>query len=520
MSIGVFEEPRAQAVIERFGSADKIGVFVGAGASVEAGLPTWEQLVQRLLDRAAREAKLFPKQPKNREAWVSSMLRVESLLGAASVAQVELGEKLPEVLQEELYGTSNASTGTPPGRAEHYSPGPIAEQIAHLRVAFDNDPDHSMNIYTTNYDDLIEVALRNEAKLARKYTIYPYVRPGGRVSHPLGVRHLHGYVGRDKTIGPFTLAEESYLDKNPAAFWQEAQVVSELNEARCLFLGTSLTDPNLIHYLYEHHSGPNKSERNAIVFVRQAEIYDVPEFVRKAREDFAIKRWGPHDLDVIFLDHYSDVAQLLHEIATRHRAADAKGYTSLATRASQYFTRLDNTVLRASNTIEFRKRQQDLNEALCDVQAEAVSTMKRSRKHKADLSSEHGLTLGLWLLTDKGARLTLCGATDRIWCDIEALQTLDLNPRDRWVAVKAFCDGKYTEMDWGYDNSRWSYVLGIPLWTEKTSPYGRIPIGVMTLSTQTPSNKTKLAQLDYSQRALLGRTLAVTTLQRMDELAS
>jgi hypothetical protein len=522
LSVDVFKDSGVQRVIERFGAAKKVGVFVGAGASIEAGLPTWEELVQRLLDRAAREADLFAKQPRMREAWVDSMLRVESLLGAASVAQRELGRKLPRILQEELYreaGQPGNSGGR--HRPSHYYPGPIAEQVAHLRAVFDDDPADRMHIYTTNYDDLLETALRDEDKLARHYDIYAYTRPGNEPARPLGVRHLHGYVGRDGRLGPFTLAEESYLDRHPADFWQEPEVVTELNQACCLFLASSLTDPNIVHYLYEHHTRPSDDERNAIVFVRQADPYDVPRFVRDAREKYIRERWSSRNLDLIFLDHYSDVAQLLYEIASRHKAASPKQYTSLARRSEQYLGKLRSSVLDTTDRDVFQRRQKDLNEALSDIVSVTTTALaKRRGSQKVDLSTELGLTLGLWLLSPNGRQLTLWGATDRIWCDDSTLQSLALNPRDDWVPVKAFCDGKYTAVEWSRDNSRWKYILGIPLWTEKTSPYGRLPIGVLTLATQTPANVSKLANLDYSQRLLLGRTLALNALKRLDALSS
>jgi hypothetical protein len=139
MSISVFEEKRVQDVIERFGSAQKMGVFVGAGASIEAGLPTWEKLVVHLLNRAAMDANLFSND-MYRKTWVDATLRVESLPGAASIAERLLGNKFRAVLREALFDDTNYyGVGQPTASeaetrvrktAEDYFPGQIALQVA------------------------------------------------------------------------------------------------------------------------------------------------------------------------------------------------------------------------------------------------------------------------------------------------------------------------------------------------------------------------------------------------------
>jgi hypothetical protein len=507
MSINIFEEERIGEVIERFGSSRKMAVFVGAGSSIEAGLPTWEELIKRLLDRAAREANLFSK-PKDRRAWVKSMLQVESLIGAASVVEGLLNKHLITVLRQELYaGQTKWEKNL---KARDYFPGPIANQIAYLRLTFEGQR-RQLHIFTTNYDDLLEVALQNQPKLAKKYTIYPYVRPGKEPDHPLKVRHLHGYLGRQsKTLRPVTLTEHSYYLDRMDNFWQEPEVVSELNETPCLFLGTSLTDPNITRYLYEAKG----EQRHAVIFVRQAETYLVPASVRRVREAVAIERWSKR-LDVIFVDHYSDVSQLLHEIANRRRTTKGR-YTPLTIRARRYLTNLETEILKPDSDEEFLERQKELHEVLVDILDQACAVMSRKKKQKLDLTTELGLSMALWLLDISGRKLTAWATTDRIHCNVAALQTVELNPNSRWVAAKAFCSGRYTEEKWDYSNSRWSYIIGIPLWTKG----GHIPVGALTLTTRTSANRTKLAQMNPSQRASFAETLTAAVLEQLGSLST
>ena len=199
--------------------------------------------------------------------------------------------------------------------ASDYMPGETAMQIAFLREAFEG-PRRKLHIYTTNYDDLLEVALEASPKLAELgySTVLPYTGPDDDDDPDelhIKVRHLHGFLGRSGSKGSLTLTERSYFGEAAKREWQYQEVVHELTHNSCLFLGTSLTDLNIVRYLHEHGG----KKRHAIVFVREAEIYDVPEHVREARERVAIDRWGSERLDVVFVDHYADVAQLILEIA-------------------------------------------------------------------------------------------------------------------------------------------------------------------------------------------------------------
>jgi NAD-dependent SIR2 family protein deacetylase len=507
MSIDIFEDAKIRALIDHFGSARKMAIFVGAGSSIEAGLPSWEQLVQRLLDRSASDRELFAN-PEARQEWVDSMLRVESLMGAASVVEGLLGERLQDVAAEELFRGREEEVADPPKTAEDYSPGPIAMQIAKLREAFD-DGQGLLKIYTTNYDNLLEGALRTRPALD-KYTVYPYLGPDtDEPKKPLKVRHLHGYLGGEQDHTAIVLTERSYFGREQENSWERSQVTNQLGDAPALFLGTSLTDINIIRYLYQHRG----KHRHAVVLVRQAEIYSVPESVRSVREQVAIDRWDSANVDVVFVDHYSDVAQLLSEIARKHIRTDL--YVPLPQRAKRYFEPLRETVLRHDIKPEkFMEHQDLLNRSLAEVLDQALQALKNEG---IDLSTEDGLESALWLVDPTGQYLTCWAATDRIHCQFSGLQTVKLNTQHRFVASTAFCNGTYAADHRNFRNSRWSYIVGIPLWTRNTGDHGRIPIGAMTVMTQTACDKTKLASLDPKQRAYFARVLAVGALTRLDD---
>jgi hypothetical protein len=288
------------------------------------------------------------------------------------------------------------------------------------------------------------------------------------------------------------------------------EVLQTLDNVPSLFLGTSLADLNLLRYLYERRG----KRRHAAVFVRQAEHFAVPAPVREVREQAATERWDAEGVDVIFVDHYSDVAQIVAEIACSKANPDT--YTPMPRRAERYFSPLRARLLRQDLAREqFLRRQTLLNKTLTGVLDRARS---RLADGNIDLSHETGLALSLWLIDDDGEFLTCWGSTDRIYTDTTSVQMTPVNPYHRFVASKAYCNGSYVEESRNFRNSRWSFIVGMPLWTRYDSDLGRIPIGSITLMTKTPSSATQLATLSPTQRAILAHALTIPTLSRLDDL--
>ena len=453
----------------------RVTLIVGAGASVEAGLPDWETLTRRLLTRAASAA-FAADETSERDTWVEETLRKDGLLGAAAVVEALSEEHLQEWLIEELFLASTAAD---------YAPGPISQQVAVLRRRLGA----RLSIVTSNYDDLLEQALRESgypSKDVRAYIRRREAVPAGAVP----VVHLHGYAGRDGTKGTLILSEEHYHRMQRRSSWQEHLMEESLLTSSCLFVGSSLTDPNLIRYLY----GYRGDRRHAALFVRQAEPRDLQTSVLGAREAATAARWKRCGVDAVFVDHFADVAQILHEIGLRHE--DVAAYEPLPDRASSWIHDIQSNVVGVDRDSDFVVGQEFLSDRLRSLLERGKTEAER---FGADFSHE-ALAASLWLATPDGESLMSWATTDRLHRDRATMEAVPIRAGSRWVAVEAFCRGTRFENDRDEYASRWRYVRGLPL-TLKVPGKGLLPVGCLTITSTLPGASTMLEQMDDGVKA-------------------
>lgn len=170
-----------------------ITMFVGAGVSMEAQLPSWNQLVRELLVQASEAD-----DPRDAvEAWATMVLE-EGPLAAAAVAEslYESGIAFRQAFRDALYG----------GDSNVFVPGALASQIAWLKSRLGS----RLAILTSNYDGLLEDALRE-----RGLTVKSYVRGRAEPDGEAAIWHLHGRLIRNAsgrnwlTPGNLVLSEGS-----------------------------------------------------------------------------------------------------------------------------------------------------------------------------------------------------------------------------------------------------------------------------------------------------------------------
>ncbi len=462
---GRYLGPELTAVIERIGADPRpLTVVVGAGASIEAELPSWPQLVEALVSEVAAER--LPRS-EARGPWREAVLQ-EGLLAASAIARALSPDDADfvERLRQALY------RGRP---TTHYLPQALAQQVAWLKREVTET-----TIVTANYDGLLEQAMRDVG-----LTVHSYVRWRNEAPGSAAVYHVHGrLVPAYPATGRIVLSEDDYAQVQYPGSWQERFMRRALDSTLCVFVGLSLSDPNLIRWLYRYAGDVPGPSPHVALFVRQATPTLDPD-VRRALEEAARARWRRCGVEPVWADFFGESAQFLHEVAllrARRRTA------TFAERAAE---RLEEgqAFLAPGNPDLFRRAQDTMSPFL----GRLLDRVRRiAGAAGVDLSSEE-LGLGLWAADHARGTLTCWVTADRRFNDTRSLVPQPLAYASPWVAVQAVTRGVVVQQDPNVFASRWRLIRGIPLVVEEADGASRSIVGALTLTSMTPEKQSQLA---------------------------
>ena len=432
-----------QPLIERLAAADRVTFVLGAGASMEAGLPSWRSLVRDLLrDVAPRSLS-----DGDRAAWLDAVGE-SGVLGMAATARALCRSDAEFVrrVQHHVYR----------GRGEtHFEPGALAREIA----AWKRD-DPGVQLATFNYDSLLERALE-DLGLAAEAREDDEPEPTGGAA----VRHLHGRLTGNPGEDAIVLTEGDYA-RWPAGGWQDRFMRGAL-DGLCVFVGLSFTDQNLLRWIY------GAGGDHIALLARQSSPRLSPA-VRQALERASRERLRRANVTVHWADFYAELAQLLHEARRR----TPQPYPVRAQR------RADRGRRRCLPASGIEARQRVVREILAGSLA-GVRTAIAQFGIDADAPT---LGLGLWGIDYERREMALWGSSDRIHVDPSTISAVPFEWASEWAAVEAVTQGSVVEWDPRTYASRWRTVRGIPLvWTGSGAE--RIIVGAATLTAEEPAGE-------------------------------
>jgi hypothetical protein len=480
-----FERDDVDDALFELADADDLTAIVGAGASAEAGLPTWPELVTSLLGDVARRVGV-PQElsPRRQRQWLedfcTSITSIYGLPGAGAIAKAWLGDEFIERVTHHLYEA-----------VQDPRPGRFAQGVARLQVAFEED----CEIATTNYDTLLEQALRQEGvRDVRSYVVNREIAAGNVV------RHLHGLITPRESRGRIVLAESDYYQMQAPRIWQEQYAQGKLRSTTCLFVGTSLSDPNLLRYLYRTAG----TRQHFALFTRQADSPrgDVSDLVADSRDRAVLRRWREMNVTPVIADYYVQSAQFLHEVARLRELGDE--YEPYVDRLDRWEDEIYGSLLQTRNVTRFRRTQDALHEQL----TQWLDAVRRYTRFRRLGQRRELLGLHLWVRRPRRRGLILGASSDRVWRTPGAIQDLRIRLPTIWVAVETFCRGR--PMVQNVDRelaSRWRNVVGIPVFLE-AEPWGNLPVGVLTLASDLPAPWSSLSRLGASLFDLVAPYLA------------
>lgn len=330
-------------------------LFLGAGVSIPYGLPAWKSLILELLfEQAQGTRRLGPMWPHYRRAvasWMTDYFEYDPLVLARMV--------------ERTLGTNNRSDVPPPVSATNqnlflsrlrshlYANHRVPAERTTLNaigdlIAMSNANRGVASVVTFNFDDLLERELKG-----RRVRVQSVIDPTRVNGNGIPIVHAHGSIPRTGPISrkDVVFTEPDYHRLTESVFhWSLSFIVERLRKNTVLFIGLSMSDPNLRrlldasrnsdipphwqiqkrHEIHDHQvlevmsdvdrrareyatvlgrqfneiKNPQQLEESIHAALRQADSYD-----RQVFESLGVK--------TIWVDSFDQVTQVIDAIATR-----------------------------------------------------------------------------------------------------------------------------------------------------------------------------------------------------------
>jgi SIR2-like domain len=249
-----------------------IVLVLGAGVSIGSGLPNWDDLVSGLL------LSLLTSQ-------MSASIDEEQALALSDAAR-KLGNESPLLSARYVRrGFEDGVTGDQPTfhqalsaalySGRHQKSTRLLDALAKVCVPLRTGAKvHA--VITYNFDDLLERRLAGE-QIEHRSIYSPRLHPR---ETELPVYHAHGFLPQDVSNyegleeGVLAFSEEGYhqLFRDPYR-WTNVMQLQAFQQRTCLFVGLSLTDPNL-RRLLEYASAGREDPRH-FVFMKRATAKDL-----------------------------------------------------------------------------------------------------------------------------------------------------------------------------------------------------------------------------------------------------
>lgn len=504
-------------------------VVLGAGVSMNASLPSWGALVQRM-SRSVKDPTL------------SEMLR--SLSGDSLERKAETTIQIAcalnknidaaQIIRDALYNEDEIT-----------APGLLARSVGRLIAQYYP----AVSVITTNFDVVMEEAI--SAYLpgvgVKSYSMSSYSdwEASEADNAEMGVLHLHGVVrqGGLAPLGPIVLTDSDFLEHGASV---RSAVGKAIGKGTTLFIGLSLTDPNIVGPLYEASDNPRFERYGLFVPRLYGDDFSPAEYAKYALAGAEFLRTKLH-LKPVMLKSYSQLTQLVSEagLAVHEPAL----YTRTAPKAASlhYGSRFKEALNSAYAAVGASLRTGDLDSE------KALSLSKKLHKsfhapggpmpllkafrtkYKSVVAAEENFGVFLWLrsldsASEKKYSLKLLGTS--VYTHLEAWsgkREEAITGNSNYAAVHAIFEGgvKIENLDPSRNGGIWRSAVAVPVVvTESRSsadiggdPLDSLTIGAITLDSDKPIDPNDSAKPDLSVINQLDPTEFQQLIDALDRLA-
>lgn len=298
-------------------SRQDVSLFLGAGVSIDAGIPLWANMIKILLINMI-ETKIDGKTLSEADHTTLNELAYKNqeespLTQMRYIKTAFENEEYYSLVHEALYSGSIKNTTK------------LIDAIVQLSSPRRNHCGVK-GIVTYNFDNLIEL------KLADKDIDYNIIFRETDIpdNNSLNIYHVHGYLPQntneiqtmDDSNNAIELifSEEDYHRVYQDSYcWSNLTQLNFFRESTCLFLGCSLTDPNL-RRLLDVASRNGETPRHYAILKRknftdeehgQKQILKLYQSIDNNVRESYYKSIG---INIIWVDEYADIPKILNTV--------------------------------------------------------------------------------------------------------------------------------------------------------------------------------------------------------------
>lgn len=299
---------------------EQVVLFLEAGVSIDAGVPLWDELINRLLLRMlnlkiqdSSDENDVGSTPKFAEEDIENISKIalrnkeDTPLMQMRYIRAALTEDMYySAVHDELYADKiNINTELLDALAKISTP-----RRQHKGLE---------SIVTYNFDDLMEQSLK---KWGVEYHVIQTDKMP--VTDKLNIYHVHGYLPQDENNpqerAELIFSEEDYHRVYGDAYcWTNMAQVKAFQDNVCLFVGCSLTDPNLRRLLDNAMRRPKEIRHFAILKRKSFELEN------ENRQQEALIKWYQEfddairdqifksfGISVIWVNDYKEIPDILN----------------------------------------------------------------------------------------------------------------------------------------------------------------------------------------------------------------
>lgn len=249
-------------------------LVLGAGVSIECGAKNWNGLLAAYSDKISDDK------------YVEDIDKVYGKVGDSNLIKAQLvkdvfnfnGKEYQyyDVLQQGLYPAGGKFDFEGAGSIQGSKTDYMLYHIA--RIMNKNKERKNFKVITYNYDDYLEFFINNILEEEYRFKYHSLFNGEMRLQNSLPIYHVHGFMPyqkyktkiADKYMKSIVLTEKDYNELyNDSYRWEINVQLLTYRENICVFVGSSLTDPNIRRLIRIAKDSTKDDYRTHYALIRQ-----------------------------------------------------------------------------------------------------------------------------------------------------------------------------------------------------------------------------------------------------------